>query len=189
MERTGATDGLVPRPVRHCAPSLPEGARGARPRADGGAHFECCASPQQLAASAMQKSLELGAASADPADAAKSEALRRHAEELSRAPASVKRTHDVALWSAWLGRYAERLLKEEAAKDEAVWRRRMRSTNPRVVLRNWIAQEAIDAASSGDIDVVRKVLDAVTRPYDEAKDEDGERYALPLATVEGRCVS
>lgn len=150
---------------------------------------ECCASPQQLAASAMQKSLELGAASAEPADAAKSEALRRHAEELSRAPASVKRTHDVALWSAWLARYAERLLKEEAAKDEAVWRRRMRSTNPRVVLRNWIAQEAIDAASSGDIDVVRKVLDAVTRPYDEANDEDGERYALPLGTVEGRCVS
>ena len=57
---------------------------------------ECCASPQQLATIHMQRSLEVGAASAAPVEAERSEQLRRRAEELGRAPPAAKHKHDVA---------------------------------------------------------------------------------------------
>lgn len=158
---------------------------------------ECCASPQQLATIHMQRSLEVGAASAAPVEAERSEQLRRRAEELGRAPPAAKQEHDVARWGVWLRTYVRRLQREKI-DDAAAWRSRMRSVNPRVVLRNWVAQEAIEAAEAGDTDVVERVLRAITHPFDESADEalgmrgaptDDERYALPSAAVEGRCVS
>lgn len=158
---------------------------------------ECCATPQQLAAVAMQRSLELGATSAEADVAARSEALRRRAEELGKAAPAAKKAHDIARWGEWLRTYTRRLGKEDLG-DAAAWRARMRSTNPRVVLRNWVAQEAIDAVEAGDMEVLERVLHAITHPYDESADEalgmrgpvtEDERYALPSGAVEGRCLS
>ena len=111
-----------------------------------------------------------GAASAAPAEAERSEQLRRRAEELGRAPPAAKHKHDVARWGVWLRTYVRRLQREEI-DDAAAWRSRMRSVNPRVVLRNWVAQEAIEAAEAGDTDVVERVLRAITHPFDESADE------------------
>ena len=46
----------------------------------------------------------------------------------------------------------------------------MRAANPRVVLRNWIAQEAIEAAENQDVAAVARVMHALLRPYDDADD-------------------
>ena len=43
----------------------------------------------------------------------------------------------------------------------------MRAVNPKYVLRNWVAQEAIEACEAGDDTVVNAVLDVVRTPYDE----------------------
>lgn len=155
---------------------------------------ECCATPQQQAAAAMQRSLELGAASAEPEDAERSEALRRRAEGLGMMPAPFKQAHDASRWSAWIRSYVQRLGAENVQRggaEEAARRDGMRAVNPRVVLRNWIAQEAIEAAERGDYEEVRRVIDVVTHPYDEPRDGDAQaqRYALPQATIEGRCLS
>ncbi|KAM7002880.1 selenoprotein O1 [Tautogolabrus adspersus] len=73
-------------------------------------------------------------------------------------------------WSRWITRYRKRLGRElEGQSDvQAVQEERvtvMDSTNPRVVLRNYIAQNAIEAAESGDFSEVQRVLKVLEKPF------------------------
>ncbi|KAM3849418.1 protein adenylyltransferase SelO-1, mitochondrial-like, partial [Diretmus argenteus] len=73
-------------------------------------------------------------------------------------------------WIHWASRYRRRLAKEcDGASDlSAVKQERlgvMSSTNPRVVLRNYIAQNAIQAAEQGDYSEVCRVLRVLEEPY------------------------
>jgi uncharacterized protein YdiU (UPF0061 family) len=65
--------------------------------------------------------------------------------------------------ATWIGRYEERLARESRPVDERV--RAMNATNPRIVLRNHLAQEAIAASEAGDDAPVRALLAALRRPY------------------------
>ncbi len=66
----------------------------------------------------------------------------------------------VAQTLGWLMRYSERVGR---APDTAL----MNSANPKYVLRNYIAQLAIDAATEGDYSVLHEVYDVLRRPYDD----------------------
>jgi uncharacterized protein YdiU (UPF0061 family) len=73
----------------------------------------------------------------------------------------------------WLAAYASRLAEDEL--DGSTRHGRMRLANPRYVLRNYLAQQAIDAAEAGDLSGVHELLDVMRRPYD---DQPGrERFA------------
>jgi protein adenylyltransferase len=67
--------------------------------------------------------------------------------------------------ASWLRRYLARARDEGVNDDER--RRRMNAVNPKFVLRNYLAQLAIDRAEQGDPGGVVELLDVLRRPYDE----------------------
>jgi serine/tyrosine/threonine adenylyltransferase len=73
----------------------------------------------------------------------------------------------------WLRSWGRRVVEGGLPDDER--RRRMDALNPRFVLRNYLAQEVIDAAEAGDVAPVVELLDVLRRPYDEQPGR--ERFA------------
>ena len=69
-------------------------------------------------------------------------------------------------WIAWLRAWAKRV-RDEGVADDDERRRVMDGLNPRFVLRNFLAQEAIDQAETGDASLVHELLDVLRHPYDE----------------------
>ena len=65
----------------------------------------------------------------------------------------------------WLARYAARLADDPLAPAER--RERMRLANPRYVLRNYLAQHAIDRAEQGDPGGIAELLEVMRHPYDD----------------------
>jgi uncharacterized protein YdiU (UPF0061 family) len=74
---------------------------------------------------------------------------------------------------AWLRTWSRRVADGGVPVGER--RRVMDSLNPRFVLRNYLAQEAIDAAENGDPGLIVELLDVLRRPYDEQPGR--ERFA------------
>ncbi|TNI89188.1 protein adenylyltransferase SelO [Aeromonas allosaccharophila] len=72
---------------------------------------------------------------------------------------------DPRVWQAWLERYRARLVRE--GSEDAVRKAQMDAINPKYVLRNALAQQAIDAAEAGDMQPFERLFAALQRPYDE----------------------
>jgi uncharacterized protein YdiU (UPF0061 family) len=68
-------------------------------------------------------------------------------------------------WTEFLTAYAEILKAENRPKAERV--AAMNRTNPKYVLRNYMAQLAIDAADAGDYSLVDELFNLLLKPYDE----------------------
>ncbi len=68
-----------------------------------------------------------------------------------------------ALGLAWLQRWWQRSRQETAAPAELA--RRMDAVNPWFVLRNWVAQEAIEAAHQDDLSKLQALLLAIENPF------------------------
>jgi uncharacterized protein YdiU (UPF0061 family) len=82
---------------------------------------------------------------------------------------------DRAAWSRWCERYRARLATERS--DDAERQSAMRRANPKYVLRNHLAQEAIEAAQLRDFSEIARLEAVLRRPFDEQPGR--ERYAAP----------
>jgi serine/tyrosine/threonine adenylyltransferase len=87
-------------------------------------------------------------------------------------PNDVSQDHRAAL-STWLARYAARVRQDGVPDAER--RQRMNRVNPKYILRNYVAQLAIDRAEQGDGSVVVELLDVLRHPFDEQPGK--ERFA------------
>jgi uncharacterized protein YdiU (UPF0061 family) len=72
---------------------------------------------------------------------------------------------DREAFDAWALRYGERLARENSLAAER--HARMNAVNPKFVLRNHLAQEAIAAAQRGDFAPTERLLHVLERPFDE----------------------
>jgi uncharacterized protein YdiU (UPF0061 family) len=74
-------------------------------------------------------------------------------------------------WRDWVQRYAERSQADGAQQDVLSRRRRMQLASPKYILRNYMAQQAIDKAEAEqDFTEIEHLLELLRHPYDEQPD-------------------
>lgn len=80
---------------------------------------------------------------------------------------------DRAAFDAWFDRYRARLRTE--AVDDALRQQQMQRVNPAIVLRNWLAQRAIDAAEQGDMAELHRLHEVLRQPFTDRDDDYARR--------------
>lgn len=73
---------------------------------------------------------------------------------------------DRPAFDSWYQRYRERLLQENI--DDAERQQTMKAANPAVVLRNYLAQQAIDEAEKGESGALARLHQALSQPFSDA---------------------
>ncbi|MFI8379748.1 YdiU family protein [Leeuwenhoekiella sp. NPDC079379] len=68
-------------------------------------------------------------------------------------------------WNDWFEKYAKRL--QQDSRSDADRKVSMNAVNPKYVLRNYMAQLAIDAADQGDYTLIDTFYKMLKKPYDE----------------------
>lgn len=89
---------------------------------------------------------------------------------------TMDKTEDTELYGKeefnnWYKMWQERLIRQKESKELS--RELMRNNNPSVIPRNHLVEEALEAAvKNNDYTVMRKLLDAITKPYDYSVKND-----------------
>ncbi|MBU3557924.1 YdiU family protein [Polynucleobacter sp. Ross1-W9] len=96
---------------------------------------------------------------------------------------------DRELIDHWFDDYLARLLSESS--NDMDRQKAMNQVNPKYVLRNHLAQQAIEQAQKKDFSEVSKLLNILSRPFDEQPNYESYALAPPpnLDTVEVSCSS
>jgi hypothetical protein len=74
-------------------------------------------------------------------------------------------------WYDWQSRYRGRLARDD--RPEAVRGAAKRAVNPRIVLRNYLAQTAIERAQVGDYTEIGRLHAALRDPFSDPRSDDG----------------
>lgn len=96
-----------------------------------------------------------------------------HAEQHSAASPLRDEFIDRGAFDSWFARYRERLQTEQI--DDAQRQQAMQNVNPCVVLRNWLAQRAIEQAEQGDVSELERLHAVLREPFRERDDDYAAR--------------
>ena len=80
-------------------------------------------------------------------------------------------------FDSWVAKYRARLDRERLSDEER--RQKMERVNPKYILRNYLAQQAIDRALSLDFSEVEKLREILSHPFDEQMENDVYASAPP----------
>jgi uncharacterized protein YdiU (UPF0061 family) len=84
---------------------------------------------------------------------------------------------DRARFDKWAGTYRARLLQQGSSRAQR--QEAMRRANPKFILRNYLAQNAIAQAEQGDYSEVRRLHSVLQNPYDEQPGNETYAAAPP----------
>ena len=84
---------------------------------------------------------------------------------------------DRTAFDAWATRYGQRLRDERS--DDAERRARMNRVNPKFVVRNHLAEQAIRRAQEGDFSETEQLLKVLQRPFDEQPEHEADAGFAP----------
>lgn len=73
-------------------------------------------------------------------------------------------------WKQWFLKYQKRLQKESLSNEER--KKVMNTINPKYVLRNYMAQLAIDEANKGKYELIEEFYQLLKKPYDEQPENE-----------------
>jgi len=106
---------------------------------------------------------QLGALSSDDAELDIDQALK----QLSPGFYTEKASKELC---SWLVNYWQRRQQDSVTAEQR--QQAMNKVNPKYVLRNYLAQQAIDKSEQGDHSMVLELLDVLRQPYDEQPDNE-----------------
>lgn len=86
---------------------------------------------------------------------------------------------DIAGFDSWLGDYRQRL--QQQAEGDVERATRMNAANPKYVLRNHLAQHAIERAQADDFSEIETLRLLLSRPFDEQPEHDAYAEEPPEA--------
>jgi uncharacterized protein YdiU (UPF0061 family) len=84
-------------------------------------------------------------------------------------PEQITPTYKTRLYE-WLNRYGNRIQKDRTTNADR--KLHMNTVNPKYVLRNYLAQLAIDQAEQGNFEKINELLELLRKPYDEQPDKE-----------------
>ena len=90
----------------------------------------------------------------------------------------LKKLNRVKRFKSFVEQYRTRLSQENTEDAERM--QRMCERNPRYILRNWIAQQAIEKAEKGDFSEVQLLYEVLSRPYLKQDKAEQAGYANPV---------
>lgn len=126
------------------------------------------------------------------------EELEKHDryEELKRRSDDEKKSIDAGIWREWIHKFRQRLTAEakhvfstaggeDGLKTWKLKRKQMlMKSNPKYILRNWIAQIAITAAEAGDFSIAQKVYNRLKDPYGLLDESEEDVFSKDLLMSE-----
>ena len=90
----------------------------------------------------------------------------------------LKKLNRVKRFKTFVDQYKIRLQDENIDENERM--KRMSAKNPRYILRNWIAQQAIEKAEKGDFSEVQLLYEVLSRPFEKQDKAESAGYAGPV---------